>query len=61
MSQQRAFAAAAPAHDDKYIPMIDGEVEIAHEHEAAECHREVFDTNVRLMFSVRAWTGHVSS
>src|SRR5262249_59440973 len=59
--QQRTFSRATAAHDDKDIPMIDGEVEIAHEHEAAERHREVFYGDVRLMFSVRARTGHVSS
>jgi hypothetical protein len=30
MSEQGTLAAAASAHDDEYIPMINGKVEVVH-------------------------------
>ena len=47
MSEQGALAAAAAAHDDEDIAMVDREVEIAHEHEAAVGHREIAHGDVR--------------
>ena len=47
MAQQRAFSASAAAHDDEDVAVLDGEIDIAHQHEAAIRHREVFHDDVR--------------
>ncbi len=49
MTQQRAFAASAASHDDEDIAVADSEVDVAHQHETAIRHREVFHDDMRLV------------
>src|SRR5262249_20371400 len=46
--EQRALPAAAAAHDDAHVSAVHGEVEIAHDDEAAEGHRQVPNLDVNL-------------
>jgi len=48
MAQQRAFAAAAAAHNDKDVAFIDREIQVVMDHEVAIGHRQILDDDVRL-------------
>jgi hypothetical protein len=48
VSQQRALAAAAAAHDDEDVTALDGEDEVALDHKAAIGHGQIPDRDVRL-------------
>jgi hypothetical protein len=61
VSEQRAFAATAATHDDENVPIVDREIEIPHENEAIEGHRQVAHRDMRLtIFTVCGWTGHLT-
>src|SRR5262249_61373908 len=48
MVEQRALAAAAAAHDDAHVSAAYGAVEVPHDDEAAEGHRQVPNLDVGL-------------
>src|SRR5262249_31908219 len=50
MIEQRALAAAAAAHDHEHFAPPHGEVQIAHQHEIAKCHREIPHDDVRFSY-----------
>jgi hypothetical protein len=47
MPQERTFSASAAPHDYEDVAVLDGEIDIAHQHKASVCHREVFHNDVR--------------
>jgi hypothetical protein len=49
VAQQGAFAAAAAAHNDEHLAPLHLRVDVAHDHERAERHRQVanLDLDVR--------------
>src|SRR4029077_15058868 len=52
MTQQRALAASAAAHDDEDVAALHHEIEIAHQHETAVGHRQVAHDDVRFRAGV---------
>jgi hypothetical protein len=41
MAQQGAFAAAAAAHDNKNVTMVDGKIKVTHQNETAVSHCQI--------------------
>ncbi len=61
MPEQCALTAAAPAHDDKDVAVVDGKIQIAHQNKTAVSHGEMAHGDMRSrVVAVRSYSCHVA-